>query len=108
MYAIIETGNKQYRVAKGDLIEVELLGKKAGENIKLDKVLLASNGKKVEIGTPYLKNINVNCEVLGEVKSDTKVVSFRYRRRKASKKKIGHRQHLTRLKIKEIKRGHDT
>ena len=105
MYAIVETGSKQYKVAKGDSFEVEKLDKKPGQDIKLDKVLLVSTGKKVEVGCPYVKSASVNCEVLGDVKSDKKVVSFKYRRRKASKKKIGHRQGYTRLKVKEIKHG---
>lgn len=104
MYAIVETGSKQYRVAKDDQIEVELLGKKPGQAVKLDKVLLVSSGKRVEIGTPFLKDAAVNCEVLGEVKAK-KVVSFKYRKRKASKAKIGHRQAYTKLKVKEIKHG---
>lgn len=102
MYAIVETGSKQYKVSKGDLISVEMLGKKPGQAVKLDSALLVSDGKKVQIGTPYLKNVSINCEVVGILKTK-KLVSFKYRRRKASKVKIGHRQNLTRLKVKEIK-----
>ena len=70
MYAIVETGSKQYRIAKGDTIKVELLKKASpGKAIKLDKVLLCSDGKKVEVGKPYLKNVDVNCEVLGNTKA---------------------------------------
>jgi len=105
MYAIIETGGKQYKVSKNDQLDVEKLGGKAGQNIKLDKVLLFSDGKKIQVGSPYVKSVSISCEVLGDVKSDKKVVSFRFRRRKASKKKIGHRQGYTRLRVKEIKHG---
>ena len=104
MYVIIESGSKQYRINKGDQIEVEKLDKKPGSMAKLEKVLLLSDGKKVNIGSPYLKNVYVNCEVLGEVKTK-KTISFKYKKRKAKKTKIGHRQNLTRLKVKEIKIG---
>ena len=102
MYAIVESGSKQHRVNKGDQIEVEKLDKKPGQAVKLDRVLLFSDGKKVQIGSPYLKSVSVNCEILGDIKSK-KTISFKYRKRKASKAKIGHRQGYTRLKIKEIK-----
>ncbi|MFH1753396.1 MAG: 50S ribosomal protein L21 [Candidatus Omnitrophota bacterium] len=101
MYAIVETGGKQYRVKKNDTFDVEKLDVKAGKDVKLDKVLMYVDGKNVEIGQPYLKNVKVTCEVLANIKSK-KVISFKYRRRKSSRSKIGHRQKLTKLKIKEI------
>ncbi|MBN1912796.1 MAG: 50S ribosomal protein L21 [Candidatus Omnitrophica bacterium] len=101
MYAIIEVGAKQYNVKKGDIIEVEKQGAQEGKDIKLDKVLLVSKDKKVEIGQPYLKEVNVQAEVLAQVKGP-KLISFKYRRRKSSHWKKGHRQKLTRLKIKDI------
>jgi len=104
MYAIVESGNKQYRVNKNDIIGVENLNKKSGNSVKLENVLLASDGKKVHIGSPYLKNVSVNCEVLGDSKAK-KVIAFKYKKRKGFKKKIGHRQLYTRLKVKEIKIG---
>ena len=105
MYAIVETGSKQYKVAKNDTIEVEKLGLKKAKEVKLDKVLFISDKKHAEIGSPYIKGAHVVCDVLGE-KRDKKVISFKYRRRHASsKKKIGHRQDLTRLSIKEIEIG---
>ena len=102
MYAIIETGGKQYKIAKDDEIEVEFLGKKEGSAIDISHVLLVNKGKKVYIGNPYIKKSKVTCEVL-ENKRGKKVKVFKYRRRKDSKTKKGHRQSLTRLKIKEIK-----
>ncbi|MFH1888536.1 MAG: 50S ribosomal protein L21 [Candidatus Omnitrophota bacterium] len=101
MYAIIEVGAKQYTVKKGDIIEVEKLAAKDGKDMALSQVLLLSKDKKVEIGTPYLKDVKVEAVVLKQVKGEKKV-SFKYRRRKASHWKKGHRQQLTRLKIKEI------
>jgi len=101
MYAIIEVGAKQYTVKKGDLIEVEKQDAIAGKDITLSRVLLVSKDKKVSIGQPYLKNVSIKAEVLAQTKGK-KLISFKYRRRKASHWKKGHRQQLTRLKIKEI------
>ena len=101
IYIIIESGGKQYRLSKNDTFEVEKLNQTAGKSVKLEKVLLYSDGKKVEIGRPYLKNVKVGCEVIGDLKGK-KVVSFKYKRRKSSRRKIGHRQQYTRLKVKEI------
>lgn len=101
MYAIIETGGKQYKVNKGDELEVEYLNKKEGSSINLSHVLLASKGKKVFIGDPYIKKAKVECLVLKNEKSK-KVIAFKYRKRKDSKSKRGHRQLLTRLKVEEI------
>jgi large subunit ribosomal protein L21 len=106
MYAVIETGSKQYKVSKDDIIFVELMEAKAGGTLKLDKVLLAKEGNSIHVGTPYLKGAHVNCEVLGIIRGD-KVIAYKYKKRKSEKKKIGHRQNLLKLKIKsiEIKEG---
>ena len=104
MYAIIETGGKQYRLAKDDTIVVERLDQAPGKSVRLDKVLLYADGKKVEIGRPYLKGVKVNCEVLANIRG-AKTISFKYKRRKSSRTKIGHRQELTKLKVKEIVYG---
>jgi len=102
MYAVIEVGAKQYLVKKSDIIEVEKLEGEAGKEITLDKVLLVSYEKKTEVGQPYLKQAKVHAQVLSQFKGE-KVVSFKYRRRKASHWKKGHRQQLTSLKILDIK-----
>ncbi len=102
MYAIIEVGAKQYRVKEKDVIEVEKQDAQNNKEIILKKVLLISQGKGLEIGQPYLKGASVKAEILDNPKAK-KVISFKYRRRKASHWKKGHRQQLTRLKIKEIK-----
>ncbi|MCX5695137.1 MAG: 50S ribosomal protein L21 [Candidatus Omnitrophica bacterium] len=101
MYAIIEVGAKQYNVEKNDIILVNKLDAKEGKEIVLDKVLLVSKDKKVEIGQPYLKNTKVTVEVLDQVKGE-KTIAFKYRRRKASHWTKGHRAKLTELKIKSI------
>lgn len=104
MYAIIEVGAKQYSVKKDDIIEVEKQAAKEGKEITLDKVLLVSKDNKLEVGQPYLKESTVQAMVLKHLKSK-KTISFKYRRRKSSHWEKGHRQQLTRLKIKEIHLG---
>lgn len=104
MYAVIEVGAKQYNVKKDDVIEVERQAAEEGKEIKLDRVLLVSKDKKIEVGRPYLKEANVRAIVLKHLRGE-KAISFKYRRRKSSHWTKGHRQQLTRLKIKEIEAG---
>jgi len=104
MYAIVEVGAKQYSVKKGDIIEVEKQDSAEGKEIILSRVLLTVKDKKVEVGQPYLKGVKVHATLLKQIKAP-KVISFKYRRRKASHWKKGHRQQLSRLKIKEIEVG---
>lgn len=104
MYAIIEVGTKQYKVTKGDTLEVEKQDTPKGKELSLGHVLLLSKEKKVEIGQPYLKGVQVKAEVIGCLRGK-KAVSFKYRRRKSKHWKKGHRQELTRIKIKEIETG---
>ena len=102
-YAIIETGSKQYRVEPQTILEVELFSIPENQTeILLDRVLLARNGDKLEIGSPYIEGATVVCDYLGEFRGP-KVISLKYRRRKASRRKRGHRQDLLRLRVKEIK-----
>ncbi len=101
MYAIIEVGAKQYNVKKGDCIEVERIAGLKDDEVTFDKVLLISKDKKVEIGTPYVKDAKVVAAVQGPTKGP-KLVCFKYRRRKSSHWSKGHRQHLLALKITEI------
>jgi large subunit ribosomal protein L21 len=101
MYAVIEVGAQQFSVKKDDIIEVHKQDLKDGKEINLDKVLLVSKDKKVEVGTPYLKDVKVSAQVLGQIKGE-KTVSFKYRRRKSSHWTKGHREKLTRIKIKDI------
>jgi large subunit ribosomal protein L21 len=104
MFAVIEVGAKQYYVEKDDVIEVEKQSAVEGKEVSIDKVLLVSKDKKVEIGQPYLKGAEVQALVLKNFKGP-KTISFKYRRRKASHWTKGHRQQLTRLKITGIKTG---
>lgn len=101
MYAVIEVGAKQYSVKKDDTIDVERQIAEEGKEVSLDKVLLVSTDKKVEVGQPYLKEVKVKAVVLKHIRGE-KSIAFKYRRRKASHTTKGHRQELTKLKIKEI------
>jgi large subunit ribosomal protein L21 len=104
MYAIIEVGAKQYSVKKDDIIDVEKQAAAEGKEISLNKVLLVSKERKMEIGQPYLKEAKVKAVVLKHLRGK-KSVSFKYRRRKSSHWTKGHRQELTQLKIKDIDIG---
>lgn len=100
MYAIVEVGSKQYTVEKGDVINVELIKDKS-KTVDLDKVLLIVDKDKIELGKPYIKGAKVKADNLGLVKAK-KVFAFKFRRRKSSSTKVGHRQKLNRLLIKDI------
>jgi large subunit ribosomal protein L21 len=101
MFAIVEIGKKQYFVEKGHTYKVERLDQKEGE-ITFDKVLLvASDDDKVSLGAPYVTGAKVKASVGGEEKG-TKVLSYKYRRRKKSRRIRGHRQIYTLLKISDI------
>ena len=101
MFAIIETGGKQYKVQKDDILAVEKLSAKGGDKIQFNSVLL-TGGKEVKVGNPLIKDAGVQATVIDQIK-DKKVVSFVKRRRKSSSKsKKGHRQQITLVKITEI------
>lgn len=102
MYAIIETGGKQYRVEKDDVIDVELLTSEAGSKVEFNNVLFLHNGKTPKVGNPYIAKAAVLGELMGESKGP-KVISFKYKQRKGVRRKVGHRQHYSRVKITEIK-----
>ncbi|TAM37520.1 50S ribosomal protein L21 [bacterium] len=104
MYAIVEVGAKQYNVEKDDIIQVDKQVVDKGKLIILDKVLLVSKDKKVEIGQPYVKGAKVEATVLGQTKGE-KTTAYKYRRRKSSHWEKGHRAQLTELKIKSIDLG---
>jgi large subunit ribosomal protein L21 len=104
MYAVVELGGKQYCIKQGDVFDVEKEDVKEGKEMSLKKVLLVSDGSQTKIGQPYLKDALVKAEVISQVKGEKKI-SYKYRRRKSSDWKKGHRQQLTRLKIKEISFG---
>lgn len=105
MYAIIETGGKQYKVAKGMIIEVEKLPVEADTQYSFDQILIVSDGdKNITIGQPYIEGASVAAKVIAQDK-DKKVVIFKYKRKTNYNRKTGHRQPLTRLQIEEIKIG---
>jgi len=101
MYAIVEVGAKQFVVKKDDIIEARMHLGQEGKEVSLDKVLLFSDKERIEIGQPYLKTVKVKAKVLKHAR-DAKTVSFKYRKRKSSHWKKGHRQDITRLKITEL------
>ena len=101
MYAIIETGGKQYKVQKNDILAVEKLSAKGGDKVQFNTVLL-TGGEQVRVGDPLVKGAGVQATVIDQIK-DKKVISFVKRRRKSSSKsKKGHRQQITLLKITDI------
>ncbi len=101
MYAIIETGGKQYKVAEGDVITVEKLGVEAGSEFVFDKVLVLSNDQGMTVGAPYVAGATVSASVLGEGKAK-KVIVYKYKPKKGFHKKRGHRQPFTKLQIAKI------
>jgi len=101
MYAVLETGSKQYRVAAGDTLQIERLPAEAGQTVTFDRVLLVSKDGQVKVGAPTVASASVLADVVGHVRGP-KVVTFKMKRRKGYHKKIGHRQELTVVKIKEI------
>ncbi len=101
MFAIVQTGGKQYNVTEGEIIKVEKLSNAVGDKINLE-VLLVSNDGKVVAGTPTVKGAEVTAEVLSHGKGD-KIVVYKYKPKKNERKKQGHRQPWTELKIVSIK-----
>ena len=104
MYAVISTGGKQYRVSKGDTIQIEKLDKNEVETVHFDKILLISDNGKVSIGKPFLEKSKIE----GIVKSqgrDKKISIIKFHRRKHFKKQAGHRQSFTKVEITNIAEG---
>jgi large subunit ribosomal protein L21 len=102
MYAVLETGSKQYRVSAGDRLEVERLEVEAGKPVTFDRVLLINNDGKISVGSPTVASATVVADVVEHIRGEKKV-AFKMKRRKGYHKTIGHRQELTVVKIKEIK-----
>lgn len=102
MYAIIQTGSKQYKVAVGDIIEVEKLGLEAGSEVTFDQVLaVAAEDGKLNIGTPMVEGAKVSAKVLDNFRAK-KIVVFKMKRRKGYRRTQGHRQNLSRVEITAI------
>ena len=102
MYAIIESGGKQYRVSAGDTLQVELLPVEAGKTVTFERVLLVSSEGKLTHGAPTVAKATVEADVVEHIRGE-KVVAFKMKRRKGYHKKTGHRQELSVVRIKEIK-----
>jgi large subunit ribosomal protein L21 len=104
MYAVIQTGGKQYRVAEGETLRVEKLSVNTGDKLSFSPLLFADDGGNVQIGKPNVSGIQVEAEVLGQDLGD-KIIIYKYKRRKSYRRKTGHRQPFTALKIVSIKAG---
>ncbi|MEI7733389.1 MAG: 50S ribosomal protein L21 [Verrucomicrobiota bacterium] len=101
MYAVLETGSKQYRVALGDTLKVERLDVEAGKPVTFDRVLLVNKEGQVTVGTPTVANATILADVVSHIR-DEKKLTFKMKRRKGYHKSIGHRQELTVVKINTI------
>ncbi|MEJ5348268.1 MAG: 50S ribosomal protein L21 [Desulfosoma sp.] len=101
MYAIVECGGKQYKAEPGALLKVEKLPGEAGEEILLDRVLLVADGEEIHVGRPLVEGKVVRARIVEHGRGD-KIVIFKYKRRKDSRKKQGHRQAYTAVKIEGI------
>lgn len=102
MYAVIETGSKQYRVTSGDTLQVERLAVEAGQAVTFERVLLVNNDGKLSVGSPTVASAAVVADVVEHIRGEKKI-AYKMRRRKGFRKTIGHRQELTVVKVKEIK-----
>ena len=100
-YAVVQTGGKQYRVSEGDVVDVELLTTAEGDTVTLNHVLAVSNGESLTVGAPTVTGATVTATVVKHYRGD-KVVSFKKKRRKGYKRKMGHRQELTQLQITKV------
>ena len=101
MYAVIKTGGKQYRVATNDVIEVERLQGEPGNAITFDQVLMVGGEDGVRVGAPVVDGVSVSAELVAQTRGE-KIIVFKKRRRKNSRRKNGHRQDLTVLRITAI------
>ncbi|MEM7700153.1 MAG: 50S ribosomal protein L21 [Verrucomicrobiota bacterium] len=100
-YAIFKTGGKQYRVEKGDQIDVEKLDAEVGDTLTFEEVLAAGEGESLAFGAPFVDGATVTAKVVDQFRAK-KVVAFKFKRRKGHHKTKGHRRHLTRLEITAV------
>lgn len=102
MYAILETGGRQYKVRQGEVLDVERLDAEPGADIELDRVLLISGDDgKLAVGRPFVPGAKVVAEVVDQIKGE-KIIVFKYKAKVRYRRKTGHRQRLTRIRIKDI------
>lgn len=104
MFAVVKTGGKQYKVSEGDVIQVEKLAGEVGTAITLDQVLMVGEDEDVQVGSPMLDGNQVTAEITEQLK-DKKIIVFKKKRRKNYRRKNGHRQLVTRLKITKISKS---
>lgn len=101
-YAIIKTGGKQYQVSSGDVIDVELLEGEKGSKVTFQDILFLHNGQEAKIGSPLIDGAMIQGEIIDQVRGP-KVIAYKYKKRKRStRRKVGHRQNYTRIKIIEV------
>ncbi len=102
MYAIVDSGGKQYKVKEGEILRVEKLAGEVGNKVSFDRILMFSDGENVNVGTPLLEDVAVNGHIVEQGKAK-KIIVFKYKRRKRYRRKNGHRQQFTAVKIDSIK-----
>lgn len=102
MYAVFESGGKQHRIQKGDVIRVEKLTAEMGETLSFDQILLVGEGDSVQVGAPFVKGAQVVVEVVAQGRSK-KITIIKFKRRKNYRRKQGHRQDYTAIKVVDIK-----
>ncbi|MGD8251903.1 MAG: 50S ribosomal protein L21 [Desulfobacterales bacterium] len=103
MYAVVKTGGKQYKVQEGDVLRVEKLPGDVGSDITIDQVLLLADGESVSVGTPILAGAAVKAKIVDQDKAK-KILVFKYKRRKRYRRKQGHRQPFTAIRIDSIQK----
>ena len=101
MYAVIKTGGKQYKVSEGDTLDIEKIDGEKGNEVVFEEILMISREGEIKVGTPYVIGAKVTGEIVAQTKG-SKIKVFKMKRRKDYRKKTGHRQKLTGMKIKEI------
>jgi len=101
MYAVVETGGKQYRVQENDILRVELLNGEIGDEVVIDKVLMKGKDDSVEIGKPYIEGASVKAKILAFGRND-KILVFKYKSKKNIRKMQGHRQDYVEIRITEV------
>ena len=101
MYAVIETGGKQYRITSGDTLEIERLETEAGAPVTFDRVLLINNDGKISLGSPTVANASILADVVKHIRGPKKI-AFKMKRRKGYHRTVGHRQELTVVKIRDM------
>ena len=101
MYAIVKTGGKQYKVSPGDIVKVEKIEGEVGNGLIFEEILMVVDDNRIEVGRPVLADAKVSGEITKQTKGE-KIIVFKSKKRKGYRKKAGHRQLLTEVKIKEI------